>query len=79
MISLILLLIPFIGSLLVLAGPKKNTARFALVPALLQLGVTGWAYCHYVSNGPADFTLDLPWISKPNNHTGNGSTVRLTK
>ena len=68
MISVILLLIPFIGSLLVLAGPKKNTARFALVPALLQLGVTGWAYCHYVTNGPADFTLDLPWISKPNIH-----------
>lgn len=66
MISLILLLIPLIGSLLILAGPKKNTARFALVPALLQLGVTAWAYCHYTTNGAADFTLDLPWIPKPN-------------
>ena len=68
MISVLLLLIPLIGSLLVLVGPKKNTARFALVPALLQLGVTVWAYCHYTTNGPADFALDLPWISKPNIH-----------
>lgn len=68
MISVILLLLPFIGSWLVLASPKKHAARIALVPALLQLGVTAWAYCHYVTAGGADFALDLPWIAKPDVH-----------
>jgi len=66
MISVILLLIPLLGSLLILAGPKKNTARFALVPALAQLGVTVWAYCHYVTAGAADFALNEQWIANPN-------------
>jgi len=72
MISLILLLLPLIGSLLVLAGPKKHSVKLALVPAFLQLILTGLAYCHYVTNGPEDFSIYVSWISSPNVHFNIG-------
>ena len=69
MISVALLLIPFVSAFLLLAGPKQNSAKWAIVPALLQLIGTVMAYClHYRVSGGADFNLDLPWITSPNIH-----------
>jgi len=68
MIGLILLLIPLIAAILVLVGPKKYSAPFAVALSLFPLGASVIAYFHFMQNGGADFTLDLPWISRPNIH-----------
>lgn len=67
MISVALLLIPFVSAFLLLAGPKQNTAKWAIVPALLQVVGTAMAFImHYRVSGGNDFEINLPWITSPN-------------
>lgn len=73
MISVALLLIPFISAFVLLAGPKKHSAKIALALSLLPLIGLGMAYCfHYRVTGGNDFAMDLPWITSPNVHFNVG-------
>ena len=64
MIGLLLLFTPLAAALLVLIGSKKPifSAMLSLIPA----AITAWAYCLFQSGH--DFTVDIPWISRPNIH-----------
>lgn len=73
MISVALLLIPFVSAFVLLASPKKHAAKIALGLSLLSLIGIVMAYClHYKVSGGNDFALNLPWITSPNVHFNVG-------
>lgn len=65
MITLLILLFPLASSLLVLLAGNRLAAKAALALSVVQLGLTGYAYCVFRQQGPDAFYLFREWISSP--------------
>lgn len=65
MITLLILLFPLLASLLVLAAGNKAASKLALFFALVQLGITVYAYTIFKQQGAEAFYFFQEWISQP--------------
>lgn len=65
MITLLILLFPLAASLLVLLSGNKLAAKVALALSVVQLAITGYAYCIFKQQGPDAFYIFHEWISSP--------------
>ncbi len=65
MLTLIVLCFPLLAALLTLAAGDKLAARVALLASVAQLGLTGWLFATYYTEGSAALEVVQPWLADP--------------
>jgi NADH-quinone oxidoreductase subunit M len=65
MITLLILFFPLIASLLVFFSGNKLASTIALLLAVIELGITGYAYYVYQYTGAESFYIFQEWIHEP--------------
>ncbi len=65
MMSLLILFFPLIASLLVFAAGNKLASKLALLFAVIELGITFYAYTIYRHSGAESFYVFKEWIANP--------------
>ncbi|MGA0557060.1 complex I subunit 4 family protein [Larkinella sp. VNQ87] len=63
MLTLSILLFPILAALLVLAVGGKQAKQIALVGALVELGLSGYAFLNFVPDATSQFGFDYPWLA----------------
>src|SRR5678815_2934365 len=65
MITLLILFFPLIASLLVFFSGNKLASTLALLLAVVELAITGYAFTIYQNSGAESFYLFQEWIHEP--------------
>ncbi|MCC7533028.1 MAG: NADH-quinone oxidoreductase subunit M [Bacteroidia bacterium] len=65
MMTLLILLFPLLGSLLVYGIGNQLASRVALAASLIQLGITAFVYTQFKAQGADAFYIFQEWISNP--------------
>ncbi|MBC8047626.1 MAG: NADH-quinone oxidoreductase subunit M [Fimbriimonadaceae bacterium] len=60
--SLLAILIPIVSAVILFVLPKANAKQFALISAIISLGVTIASYFVFDINGGEQFSINVPWI-----------------
>jgi NADH-quinone oxidoreductase subunit M len=63
MLTLSILLFPILAALLVLAVGGKQAKQIAFLGALVELGLSGYAFFNFVPDATSQFAFDYPWVS----------------
>ena len=63
MLTLSILLFPILAALLVLAVGGKQAKQIAFLGALVELGLSGYAFFSFVPDATSQFAFDYPWIA----------------
>lgn len=63
MLTLTLILFPIVAALAVLTIKGESTKRLAFGAALIELGLSAYAFLRFVPNAQSQFGFDYPWLA----------------